>query len=454
MRLLLRLLGVGFTACAVFMACGGSEFSSSGNQGGKGGSAGAGGSGGTSNAGETSGATGGSAGAGGTGANAGTAGGGTTLCAEPTDCDDQNPCTLDVCGASGVCEHPPKCDSDELCCDGECGQCCNSGDCGDEVECTVDECFAGFCSNSPGACADDAEYCSLDEGCVPREGCDTDAECVDSDPCTTDTCVSGLCSHAACPDGGSCCPGRGCGSCCSDSQCPHDNPCEPSVCGADLACESAPLCGDEQRCCPSPDFQTAVCGECCGALDCADDGVDCTIEKCKLTAEGTSACFVDLDPSVCDPGETCERERGCFADECQDLADCAPPTACKQVQCNGGSCDYGNLSCSNGQDCCPNTGHCQDCCSNDDCRDLGSPLCCAKTGTCAECCEDSDCTLNQPVGGAAPAAIVGGGNMPCTRPYCASGVCKYEAGTCALTEKCCEPYGCIPLLAGCGVMTD
>jgi hypothetical protein len=219
----------------------------------------------------------------------------------------------------------------------------------------------------------------------------------------------------------------------------------------DLECQAAPLCAVGESCCPSPDGKTAVCGECCEAADCPRDMVDCTVEKCTLTMGGTSACTVELDPSMCLAGQTCDGERGCTADQCKEAGDCADPTACKQVSCNSGTCVYSAVDCSHSQECCPSTGACQDCCSNKDCKDAGATLCCPATGTCAECCSDSDCDPGiMPAGGSA-AAI---GLATCSRPVCNAGTCGFETGTCPLNQKCCDGIGCVPLLQGCGVMTN
>lgn len=444
MRLLVRVLGLGFVCSVVAAACGGGDFSSSGTKSGAGmgGAAANGGSG--ASAGDAS--LGGMAGVPSGGGSAGTVGGGTTLCTDAEDCDDGDPCTVDSCGADGLCVTAPKCGGAQpLCCDGVCGQCCDKADCDDQIDCTDDECFAGFCTNTPGTCANGDEYCSP-AGCVAREGCTADADCDDGDPCTEDSCVDHLCSHPSCPGGGTCCPGQGCGTCCSDSQCPHDDPCNPSTCGPDLTCSSSALCGAGERCCPSPDGTTAACGSCCGASDCPDDGVSCTVEKCKAGAGGALACSSEPDASRCMAGQTCDPRKGCSSNQCTTAADCAAPLACQTVACNNGKCDYQGVSCSHGQTCCPATGQCADCCSNKECN-TDAPLCCAKTGTCAECCQDSDCPA---VVQTFALPLDGGTSAECSRPACSAGVCVSESTKCGLNQRCCPGIGCISSGAICG----
>jgi hypothetical protein len=470
MRLLFRMLGVGLVCSGIALACGGPEFSSSGNKShagaGTGATSGASGKGGSGQGGSNAGGdsslagsagvpNGGAPGSGGSAAgSAGTAGGGTTLCTEAKDCADPDPCTIDSCGADGVCVHAPKCTGDQVCCDGVCGQCCSKSDCDDQIDCTDDECFAGFCTNTPGTCPNDNDYCSP-TGCVPREGCTVDADCTDDDPCTVDSCVDHLCSHPSCPGGGTCCPGLGCGTCCSDSQCPQTDPCNPSTCGTDLTCSTSSLCASGTRCCPSPDGTTAACGACCEASDCPDDGVACTVEKCKAGADGTLACSSEPDPSLCMTGQTCDPKAGCSSNECKQASDCSAALACQTVACDNGKCDYSNVSCSHSQTCCSTSGMCQDCCSNEECHDASAALCCPDTGTCAQCCTDSDCQVATAQGGETPQAITGGiGVIQCSRPFCNAGVCQIETGKCPLTQKCCAGLGCVGALQSCGVTPD
>ena len=145
-----------------------------------------------------------------------------------TDCDDEDPCTADSCGALG-CEHVnddgASCDPDDACSPtGTCAQ----GSCvpDDGCSCTVDgDCptFEDLCigtslcdtSASPPACVLDpatAVVCTpSDQACVTN-ACDPDTglcvespdgegeACDDGDPCTDgDACLSGDCVGAWIP---------------------------------------------------------------------------------------------------------------------------------------------------------------------------------------------------------------------------------------------------------------
>jgi hypothetical protein len=466
MRFVLRMLGAASIASAIAVACGGSEFSSeNAPKGGAAGSPAKGGGGGSDSgaAGDSSlagtlGAAGTESGSGGTvggtAGSAGTAGGGTTLCSEAKDCDDQKPCTLDTCLESGVCDNSPKCGGDTpACCNGVCSQCCGMGDCDDGLECTDNSCFAGVCNYQPTDRCDPGFYCSTDpanapSGCLPIEDCDSDADCDDPDPCTADSCVDHKCTHPTCPSGGSCCPGLGCGSCCGDSQCPQDA-CNPSTCSAELKCEKTSLCAVGDRCCESPDGQSAQCGSCCESTDCPDDGVGCTDEKCKASAGGFLSCLHEPNPDNCPLGQACDPRGDCTANECNEPGDCGAPPACKTVSCDSGTCRLGDVSCSNGQQCCALTGHCQGCCDNKGCQEVGLARCCMPAGTCGQCCDNSDCQVSMTTGGAAPQSLVGGvggGDVLCPGPpLCKEGMCVDNSQTCTATQKCCPGVGCVPL---------
>jgi hypothetical protein len=82
-------------------------------------------------------------------------------CQFGVECEDGNPCTQDLCGASGLCEHPPL-----------------QAPCDDADPCTSgDACLNGTCQGSP----------------LP---------CDDGNDCTADTCKQGACSHKPSPDPG------------------------------------------------------------------------------------------------------------------------------------------------------------------------------------------------------------------------------------------------------------
>jgi len=441
-------LGVLGGASLVAAACGGEDFSAverTPETAAAGGDDAAGSGGSSAEAGASAGGKAGSSGssnAGSAGSAAGTTGSGggsTVLCQNPGDCSDNNLCSLDVCNANGVCEHPPKCDgaTPRCCANGECGQCCEHTDCPAINDCMLAQCTGGFCINTPGSCPSEDDYCGP-SGCMPKEPCDGDGDCTDQDPCTADTCVDGLCEHPSCPDEAEpfCCAG-GCGACCGDSQCVGTNPCEVNRC-EDGACVIDELCPDSPFCCKSADNTSASCGECCSASDCDDDNVTCTFKVCRA-----GVCGQEPDRSLCAPDETCDLEEGCLSGPCNDPAECDAPGLCEQVECHDGECRYSDLSCSDSTVCCeegPLKGTCQSCCSNLDCIEGGDTTainCCQDDGQCHECCSDLDCQ-------GIVANIASGGGIGIPQP-CVTSVCDPSSRKCTTASLPC-PNGaaCCP----------
>lgn len=109
--------------------------------------------------------TGGSMGLGGAGSGGASSGGTTSSgggpvelpnCEEDSECDDEDPCTDDVCDA-GFCDNP----DNETC---ECKPNTQAIDCDDENECTDDTCVDNQCENdaNTATCTDDGNPCTTD----------------------------------------------------------------------------------------------------------------------------------------------------------------------------------------------------------------------------------------------------------------------------------------------------
>ncbi|MCB9728152.1 MAG: hypothetical protein H6746_06700 [Deltaproteobacteria bacterium] len=165
----------------------------------------------------------------------------TGCCVDVSDCEDDNPCTVDFCPSTGeICGHTPV----ESCCnlDGECddgdsctadrcsgfggscvfealaGCCHGAADCNDGDPCTEDLCDGdgGSCTHKPLCCAVDAECDDSDDCTVEQcvEGqcvfeftcCLSAADCNDFDSCTSDQCVDGDCVHTPAQIPGCCVP--------------------------------------------------------------------------------------------------------------------------------------------------------------------------------------------------------------------------------------------------------
>ena len=196
------------------------------------------------------------------------------------DCDDQNPCTDDVCQPGGKCGHlpneldclggqcvagscipdcQPDCDQ-KVCGSDGCGGTC--GECNDDLECTADACSAGACVNSP-----KPFFCVVEGICVPSG---TEAP---GNPCRKCQPLSDQTAWTPQPDWTVCAPKH----LCQAGECR----CQPDDCDL-LAKECgnwADGCGGELSCGDCDLFANSFCGggSCacesqCQGLECGDNG--------------------------------------------------------------------------------------------------------------------------------------------------------------------------------------
>ncbi|MBN2496997.1 MAG: DUF2341 domain-containing protein [Deltaproteobacteria bacterium] len=195
-------------------------------------------------------------------------------CTQPSDCDDDNPCTLDDC-VDEQCVNDPvtnetSCDDGLYCTQNDM---CQSGICrGDPVDCSPldDDCHQGVCEEAQLGCVaqptpdepcDDGDYCTAPDACDEAGECKGGAGTPCTTPCLT-ICNSqtGTCEPdpqgSPCDDGAACsiddqCDGTGlcAAGTLSDAACPGGEVClplcfdDPSGCGTppaslDLSCES------------------------------------------------------------------------------------------------------------------------------------------------------------------------------------------------------------------------
>ena len=122
-------------------------------------------------------------------------------------CDDEDPCTMDLCASGIGCVHT-----------------LNTAPCDDEDACTLDDtCADGVCTGIPANCDDD-NPCT-DNGCDPDTGCWTSlnqAPCSDGIDCS----VGDLCAEGQCAAGAP-----------TDLLCGDDNPCTDDVCDVEVGCQ-------------------------------------------------------------------------------------------------------------------------------------------------------------------------------------------------------------------------
>ena len=236
----------------------------------------------------------------------------------PADCDDHNPCTVDACDPAVGCTHAPlNCDDGNLCtrdiCDPGSGVCLHIA--------SVDQC-------------DDHNGCTADS-CDPALGCQHIDACDDGNACTRDVCLPGTnqCIHT---------PADG-------TACDDGNPCTfGDTCGLDAAgrpvCVGTPEvpCGDDGDPCTDDFIDPATC-ECVHPPRSCDDDDPCTVDTCS--ASGCAHA-----PLACDDGDACT------ADSCDHATGaCAHQPVSSPVSCGIGACRRTVDACAGGvpQECVP-----------------------------------------------------------------------------------------------------
>jgi hypothetical protein len=342
----------------------------------------------------------------------------------PVQCDDNNPCTDDICTAQGGCEHPAI-----------------AGSCDDDEVCTVgDQCIAGECVGTAVNCdcQEDADCAGLEDGdlCNGTLVCNLEKfpyQCVvepnsivvceqpggHDGPCLQAICdaQSGSCSMVAanpgspCEDGDACTLGDTCGegTCQAgvEANCNDGNPCTDDACDPDGGCLSvtneAP-CSDGNVCTQGDLCADGVCGA-GEPLNCDDANVCNGAESCD-TQMGcvTGEMLICDDGDPCNGTETCEPDTGCMAGvggSCDDGNPCTDDACAGDEGCihtpNQADCDDGN-QCTTSEHCeagkCVSTGS-LDCsddnpCTDDSCEAKNG---CVSTLNSAPCDDDDLCTV-------------------------------------------------------------
>jgi len=276
---------------------------------------------------------------------------GVCLAGEPTRCDDQNPCTAEICTPLSGCQYtnvPAPCDDEDACTTGD--RCVDGGCVGDAVDCddgnvcTQDSCRAttGTCGHTPvaGAC-DDGDVCTEGDACANGQCVPgAPAACDDGNPCTAGQCIPGTgCQQSpvagSCQDGNACTTGDRCvdGECVGDGVlgCDDTNDCTDDGCDPLVGCTHAPNanpCDDANRCTTDDRCEG---GQCRGGppADCADPNV-CTDDGC-LPATG---CTYVFNTAACDDGNPCTQPDQCQSGQCRGGA-----IVCTEDQCGNAADD-------------------------------------------------------------------------------------------------------------------
>ncbi|MSQ84432.1 MAG: hypothetical protein EXR77_16380 [Myxococcales bacterium] len=269
------------------------------------------------------------------------------------NCDDDNPCTTDLC-AKGSCEYQP-----------------NAIACTDGNPCTAgDHCATGTCTAGPPLVCDDKNICTTDT-CNPVSGCafaNNAMPCDDGDACTeNETCAGGSCKTGtvSCPcqndsdcgknEDGNLCNGT---LYCAKGQMPFVckvnpativtcNPKDDTVCamatcdGKSGKCKAVAQgdgepCNDGSACTQNDACKVGLCSG--GALPC-DDANACTDDACDAKA----GCTHKTNAAVCSDGDLCTLGDNCVASVCK-----ATPKGCDDgFACSVDSCDKATGGCKN-----------------------------------------------------------------------------------------------------------
>lgn len=384
-------------------------------------------------------------------------------------CEDNDPCTENICDESGSCSYPFA----DLPCDD--GDPCTGGDRCSEGHCAGMQLDLAALKEAKCLCATDTECLRFEDQnvcngklvCMEAGGlkvCGVDPatvpDCDDHNLCTKDTCTgTGGCLHealdVACSDnnpctvgdwcsGGQCLPGKEARDC-DDGETCTDDLCDPKLPTGcvnkpnTLACDDGNPCTLGDRC---------VNGACMsGSLwrDCNDNN-PCTVDSCD--SKVTGGCVHKNSSDPCDDGDPCTMGDYCAEGACKagsQPKSCDDNNVCTADTCVAGTgCRYT-----------PSAGACNDgsaCTFNDYCADKvckGTPYACNGASQCEQtpgtCDGKGGCTYTPKTG-----AACNDGN-PCTKEdKCgADKTCVGTAYTCTAGNQCQTNPGTCDGLGGC-----
>ena len=292
-------------------------------------------------------------------------------------CDDQNPCTDDVC-AGFVCEYTdnnaqcaaPHCDGGQavsamFCAGGSCSAGGATTGCGG----SVDPCWTGTCDAATGTCvsvpAMAGTACNDGNACTQLDTCQSGTcigtnpvQCAGADAChEAGSCnpATGACTQSAKPNGAWCNDGNACTQTdtCQGGTCTGTNPVQ---CAAPNACHEAGLCNPATGACtqsakPNGAWcndgnactQTDTCqgGQCVGGAPvvCAANG-SCELPGTCNPATGGCSTTPRPNGTACQDGDPCTLGDACSNGSCVGggAKDCTSGLVCIQGTCNSNGC--------------------------------------------------------------------------------------------------------------------
>ena len=347
-------------------------------------------------------------------------GGGACCGGNDAQCNDTNPCTDDVCGATFVCGFKPNTAQ------------CAAGSCEGTLWTTPGTCSGGACAAGSDVECDGGDPCRV-YGCA-NDGCTEQPappgaicalpQCDGYELTAAKTCVSA----AGCAGGGAVGPCPGGFTCLDESscraKCAGDSECAPGYFCAEGACEAKVANGDA----------------CAAANQCLSDycqgGLCCSGGTCCLTAD------------------TCGDDNGCTDDLCENntctnppnASPCIPPKCVGQVHIGAGLCAGGvcqpstDVTDCSGQNPCtlygcdPLEGCFEDAAPTG--KTCGAPSCAGDTLTPAPTCDgEHGCAGNAPI--PCPGGTVCLDDLSCRDGCAADAEC--QAGRVCVDGQCIEP---------------
>ncbi|KAN0006947.1 hypothetical protein ACTFIU_005140 [Dictyostelium citrinum] len=395
---------------------------------------------------------------------------GTSCVQTPVVCNDQNPCTNDIC-TNGYCISKPvpnciNC-SDTACittdfCDiqvcGPDGNSCISSpkNCSDNNFCTTDSCNSptGICSHSipaPKCVSCQFTSCNTIDDCLVQVCSDDGSSCItipkdcdDKNPCTQDSCSNnGVCKHSPIPN---------CAICNSTFNCITTDQCKPNVCvgGPDFICQIYDnLCNDDNFCTIDSCSGNAVCAHTPidNCKSCSNNFGCITVDKCnpQICSSDNITCIVGNNG--CDKGDkcsisTCESPAG----TCKYTPkDCRDSNGCTVDSCNSvdGTCIHEPIiNCAAcGQLGCITTNYCEPAvCSISGTECNKTKISCDDNNHCTsdECLVDSGACIHNPISNCIDCA-----NEGCiTKDICKPSKCGTDGNCYEDPINCDDEDGC------------
>ncbi len=334
-----------------------------------------------------------------------------------TVCDDNNPCTKDVCDAAkgctkqpidgGKCDDKNACTSGDVCAKGGCGG--SPKDCDDGVACTADSCdkLTGKCASKPQATAcDDGNPCTTGM-CDAKKGCQSKANdkgaCDDGNACTKDACKGGKCI------------GVNTCECKSAKDCNDGNPCTIDTCTKGTCTTKAVADKSKVKCSTGDKCQQPNSGVCTAGV-CASGNKP---KNCSKLADTCNLGVCDVKTGACVKKPKTEGAP-CFADQ----NGCTVKDFCKAGKCVPGLH--------------PDCGKSSDPCFSAGCASLSkSKYKCTKyPHKKGHACDDGKfCTLNESCDGKGKCAASSSRSCAEVADVCNSGFCDAAASKCVKKPK-------------------